>query len=56
MENSVIYKCSCVHPFQDKRYGKNMRVFTLGNSQRVCTVCGTKVSDQNVRNPAANKK
>jgi hypothetical protein len=53
---SVVYKCNCDNAFQDKRYGKNMRVFTVGNSKRTCTVCGKKVDDSSVCNPAAVKK
>ena len=56
MESSTVYKHTCVSPFQDRHYGKNMRVFTLGNSKRTCTVCGVKVDDPSVRNPAAVKK
>ena len=55
MEGNV-YKCNCVSVYQDRRYGKNMRVFTLGNSKRTCTSCGKKVDDASVRNPAAVKK
>ena len=56
MEGNVVYKCKCVNDFQDRRYGKNTRVFTLGNLKRTCTVCGTKIDDVSVRNPAATKK
>ena len=38
-----IKKCTCVHPFQDGRYGKGMRVFnkTIKVKPDVyrCTVC-----------------
>ena len=38
-----IAKCECVHEYQDKRYGKGMRVHNTcgrdGKSAR-CTVCG----------------
>lgn len=38
-----ILKCSCVHPFQDKIYGKGMRVFNphkFGDEVGYhCTVC-----------------
>jgi hypothetical protein len=37
----VVQYCSCVSPFQDKRYGPGRRVFicTPKNGTR-CTVCG----------------
>jgi len=39
-----IVKCSCEHEFQDKKYGKGMRVFneTAKTNPTVwrCTVCG----------------
>jgi hypothetical protein len=55
MEGNV-YKCNCANDYQDRRYGKNMRVFTIGNSKRTCTVCGKSVDDASVRNPASVKK
>lgn len=42
----VIKQCSCEHDFQDKAYGKQMRLHNVGkdiNSETVqvtCTVCG----------------
>lgn len=38
--SSLISKCNCQHPFQDKQYGKGMRLFTVGNKECCCTVCG----------------
>lgn len=44
----VIRQCSCEHDFQDKAYGKQMRLHNVGkdvNSEAVqvtCTVCGKK--------------
>lgn len=41
----MILRCTCVNPYQDKRYGKGLRVVnptTKGNSNSVtyrCTVC-----------------
>lgn len=48
MENkkygTTIERCSCSHEYQDKRYGKQMRVHNLsGKKDRFrarCTVCG----------------
>lgn len=43
----VIRECSCKHDYQDKVYGKQMRVHNpkkapAGSKPRVtCTVCGT---------------
>ena len=33
--------CSCKHKFQDKRHGKNKRVFNLTDKDKTwrCTVC-----------------
>ena len=37
-----IKKCSCVHKFQDKRYGKGKRAHTINekNTEFTCSVCG----------------
>jgi hypothetical protein len=38
--NSITEKrCSCVHPFQDKRYGKGIRVHNKTDKAFRCTVC-----------------
>ena len=40
-KESKIAKCTCNHEFQDKKYGKNNRVFNYcvkGDKWR-CTVC-----------------
>ncbi len=39
-----IIKCTCKHEFQDKTYGKGMRVFNTEDksSDSTCTVCGAK--------------
>jgi len=41
--------CKCKHEFQDKRYGKQMRVHNKARKQREegwrCTVCGDKKRD-----------
>jgi hypothetical protein len=33
-------RCTCVHEFQDKRYGKGMRVHNKMDKGWNCTVCG----------------
>lgn len=40
---ATIIKCKCSHEFQDKTYGKSMRVHTPSAKDGVyfCTVCGT---------------
>lgn len=44
----MIKQCTCKHEFQDKRFGKNMRVHNgmgkggTGTEGWKCTVCGTK--------------
>ena len=40
----MIHKCTCKHEFQDKHYGKGMRVFNIlpteNNQVKIrCTVC-----------------
>jgi len=39
----MILLCKCVNEYQDKKYGKNMRVHTPMNKEvnkYKCTVCG----------------
>lgn len=42
--STEIKKCTCKSKFQDKTYGKDLRVHNLGKDgkQAKCTVCGTK--------------
>ena len=40
----MIKKCTCKHPYQDKRYGKGYRVHTESQGQKkdgtvTCTAC-----------------
>ncbi len=35
----MIKKCSCNHPYQDKKHGKGRRVHTKCTSGYRCTVC-----------------
>lgn len=44
MAETKVSKCSCKSEFQDKEYGKQMRVFNMKESKKegTCTVCGTK--------------
>ena len=37
---SIVLSCDCNNEFQDKEYGKNKRLHTLGLKGKVCTVCG----------------
>jgi len=39
---TVVKACKCEHTFQDKEYGKGMRVFneTASPNGSRCTVCG----------------
>lgn len=41
-----IMQCTCKSEFQDKEYGKNMRVYNLApkKGEYHCTVCGNKKS------------
>lgn len=51
-----IIKCSCVHVYQDKRYGQGRRVHNVGggrggaNIKYYCTVCGKE------NDPSSGKK
>lgn len=38
---SVVKPCDCVHEFQDKQYGKGIRLFNEGKDGKFfrCTVC-----------------
>lgn len=37
----MIKKCTCVNEYQDRKYGKGMRVHTTGKKDGDrCTVCG----------------
>lgn len=39
-ERTEILRCNCEHEFQDKTYGRNMRVHNVNNKgQAFCTVC-----------------
>ena len=35
----MIKKCTCAHTFQDKKYGKNNRVYNKTADGWRCTVC-----------------
>lgn len=42
-------KCICTHDFQDKHYGKNIRVHNTivkNNLEHRCTVCGKETSSK----------
>ena len=36
----MIKKCKCKHEYQDKRYGKQKRIFNETDKGWRCTVCG----------------
>ena len=42
--NTIIRPCACIHEYQDKQYGKGMRVHNLRGpkhkDEAFCTVCG----------------
>ena len=38
-EATTVKKCTCIHAYQDKRYGKFLRVHNKGTKGWVCTVC-----------------
>jgi hypothetical protein len=44
MDTARVMRCTCVHEFQDKEYGKGMRLHTVnqkdkGKRAAYCTVC-----------------
>lgn len=43
MSQTAIKKCECKHEYQDKKYGKGMRVFNYSKKHDTwrCTVCGS---------------
>lgn len=42
-KNGVTFsKCHCAHSYQDRKYGKGVRVFNYGAGGKRCTVCGNK--------------
>lgn len=49
MAESKIMKCTCAHEYQDRVYGKSMRLFNpIGKSQDSgyrCTVCGKEIGN-----------
>jgi len=42
MASTIIKPCSknCESEYQDKKYGKGLRVHNLGRDKATCTVCG----------------
>lgn len=36
--------CTCKHEFQDREYGRGMRVHNLGKDKARCTVCSAEKS------------
>jgi len=44
MAGTTVQRCTCKHEYQDKKYGKQLRVFNKSGSSKVkvirCTVCG----------------
>lgn len=42
MSGTAFIKCTCKHEFQDKTYGPQRRVATVGIKEVTCTVCGKK--------------
>lgn len=38
--STIIAKCDCKSEFQDKKYGKGMRVKNSSTAGYTCTVCG----------------
>lgn len=43
----MISSCKCKHEAQDKLHGKGNRVFTTGQKEHRCTVCGNSKKKEN---------
>ena len=45
----ALIKCNCTHEYQDRKYGKNIRVgnecIVTRDGKYRCTVCGKKTDD-----------
>ncbi len=41
--SSILRSDTCVSPFQDTTYGRNVRVHNVGKGKVRCTVCGREV-------------
>jgi hypothetical protein len=43
MADTIIKECNCEHAYQDKKYGKRLRVHNVLKDENKCrcTVCGT---------------
>lgn len=52
----TIKKCNCEHKYQDKKYGKRMRVMNplIDNKGFRCTVCG--ITNKEGQNLSTEKK
>lgn len=37
---TIVRPCTCKHEFQDKEYGKDLRLANVTSSGSRCTVCG----------------
>lgn len=42
----IVQACKCEHEYQDKRYGKGMRLHNKTKDAARCSVCGTPVRAQ----------
>ncbi len=49
----MLYPCNCKNSFQDKEYGKGIRVWNPTKEGRRCTVCSTAVKDEKIAAKAA---
>ncbi len=55
----MILRCTCIHDYQDEKYGKGNRVHNLsGNdsSKAYCTVCGTAHETRIYQKPEEKKE
>lgn len=45
-EFTSVKRCTCKHDFQDKRYGKSLRLHNRGPNGQRCTVCGNVIQSK----------
>lgn len=41
----ILKPCVCESEYQDKMYGKHIRVFNEGKGKYICTICGKERKD-----------
>jgi hypothetical protein len=52
----MIFKCTCEHEYQDRKYGKGNRVWVPTMKGRRCTICETMVYDETSKETKQQRK